>query len=72
MLTMRASDHVRKSRNIRGVHSCPTSTGFPSFRLDAKRLAQEEAALATRRLHRARLENLWSWHEGWCRELRRA
>jgi hypothetical protein len=72
MLTTRASDHIRKSKNIRGRHSCSTSTGFPLFHLDARRLVQEEAALATRNLRRAWLEHLWNWHEGWRRELRRA
>jgi hypothetical protein len=72
MLTTRASDHIRKSRNLRGVHSCRTSTGFPLFHLDAKRLAQEEAALVTRNLRRAWLEYLWDRHEGWCHELMRA
>jgi hypothetical protein len=72
MLITRASDHIRKSKNIRGLHSCRTSTGFPLFHLDAKRLAQEEAALTTRNLRRAWLENLWDWHQDWCREVRRA
>jgi hypothetical protein len=72
MLTTRASDHIRKSKNLRGLHSCPTSTGFPMFHLGAKRLAQEEAALANRSLRRAWLEHLWNWHEAWVREVRRA
>lgn len=72
MLTTKTSDHIRTSKNIRGLHCCPTSTGFPLFRLDAKRLVQQEAALTTRNLRRAWLEHLWSWHEGWRRELRRA
>jgi hypothetical protein len=72
MLTTRASEHIRKSKNIRGVHSCRTSTGLPLFHLDARRLVQEEAALTTRNLRRAWLENLWGWHEEWHREVRRA
>ena len=72
MLTTRTSDHIRTSNNIRRVHSCLTSTGFLLLHLDARRLDRQEAALITRNLRRAWLENLWNRHEEWRRELRRA
>lgn len=70
MLTTRTSDHIRRSNNIRGLHSCLTATGFPLLHLDARRLSREDTALATRDLRRAWLEHLWSRHRGWCRAIR--
>lgn len=72
MLTTKTSDHIRTSSNIRRLHSCLTSTGFPLLHMDARRLVQQEAALTTRNLRRAWLEHLWNKQEEWRRELRRA
>lgn len=72
MLTIRTSDHIRTKGNLRGLHSCRTATGFPKMHLDARRLSQQEAALITRILRRAWIEQLWSLHQLLCRQLRRA
>ncbi len=70
MLTRRASDHIRTSGNIRGLHSCRAATGFPLMHLDAGRIARQDAALNTRKQRRERLEHLWSRHQEWCRQIR--
>lgn len=67
MLTLRGSAHIRTSRNIKGLHACPTSTGLSMFHLQAWHMFREDAALQAREVRRALIANLWREHMERCR-----
>jgi len=54
MLTIKTSDQLRTSRNVKSYRAGPTSTGMPRWPTELGRLEQEEVALAIRKLHRLR------------------
>lgn len=66
MLTLRNSAHVRTSRNIKGQHACPSSTGLPLFHVDGWRIARANIVLAAAELRREWLAHLWMEHRKRC------
>jgi hypothetical protein len=68
MITMRNSAHIRTSRNIKGQHACPSSTGLPLFHVDGWRIAQANTVLAAAELRREWLSYQWMEHRKRCRQ----
>lgn len=68
MLTLRNSAHIRTSRNIKGLHACPSSTGLQLFHADATRMDRANIVLAAAELRREWLAHLWTEHRKRCRQ----
>ena len=59
MLTLRTSDHLRTSRNVRGFRSCGHLTGAQARDPDRGPVLHEENRRLRRQARRAWLERQW-------------
>jgi hypothetical protein len=62
VITARTSAHIRTSRNVRRLRSCPQGTGVSLATGDAVRLAREEEGLAAREARCLWLKEHWTRH----------
>jgi hypothetical protein len=70
MLTLKNSTHIRSSRNIKGLHACPSSTGLLMSHVDGMRMARAGKVLAAGQSRREWLADLWMEHLKRCGQKR--